>query len=239
MPDTPAPTPASDPVAKSTARSRAPISQALIDDLDLAERLSATAAKPDNLAKLADEDIDAAFLQNVTTQIAKADAIIATISATTADKKSATQTEEDSKAALLGHLKQVQSRAKRTYPKTSDPQREKYFIGQRIDSNRALLERSTRAILATLATDRLKAHKPAHTAALSSALDDYVKSQAAQSGGQPDATTAHANLATQVKVVADLRREIQYAADNLWPAADKKNAAQRRAFGLSPDKALK
>jgi hypothetical protein len=42
-----------------------------------------------------------------------------------------------------------------------------------------------------------------------------------------------------VKIVAGLRRELQYAADVVWPARSKASAATRKLFGLPPNKALR
>ena len=39
--------------------------------------------------------------------------------------------------------------------------------------------------------------------------------------------------------MAELRRQIQYAADAAWPATKKVNAGVRTEFKLSPDRALK
>ena len=238
MPDAPA-APAPAPTPKKSTRTQAPLNQALTDELDLAEQLSATAAQPDYAAKLAEEEIDAPFRANLQAQIKAADDLIGAATGKTADKKAATQREDALKAALLAQIQKVQTRAKRKYAKTDDPVRAKYFIGERLDSNRALLERSTRALLQTLAVDTLPGHKPADTAALTAALDAYVQSQAAQTGGQADATTTRAQLEAQVKVVADLRRQIQYAADTAWPAAAPVNAGTRQAFGIPPNKALR
>lgn len=232
-------TPAAVPAPKKSPRAHAPINQALIDELDLAEQLAATAASPDYAGKLADEEIDAAFLANLQAQIEAADNLIGAATGKTADKKAATQREDDFKSALLAQIQKVQIRAKRKYARPADPMREKYFIGERLDSNRALLERSTRALLATLATDTLKGHKPAATAALKAALEAYVQSQTVQTGGQAGATTTRAALEAQVKAVAALRRELQYAADIAWPADDKANAGTRTAFALPPTKALR
>jgi hypothetical protein len=42
-----------------------------------------------------------------------------------------------------------------------------------------------------------------------------------------------------LKEVADDRRQIQYAADTLWPASNKGNSAIRTEFKIPPNKSLK
>ena len=116
--------------------------------------------------------------------------------------------------------------------------RKKYFIDERL-SNRAMIERVTRAVLATIGEDTLPGQKPAGTAALAAALDTYVQAQTGQASDQTGATNDRAALEVKVKEVADLRREIQYAADLLWPADQKTHAGIRKALGLPVGKALR
>ena len=210
-----------------------------MDELGLAEQLAATAAKPAYAAKLTEEGIDDAFLTDLGAEIQESDGLIGSATGKTAGKKATTLEEDTRKRRLLAAIAKIQNRAKRKYKKTTDPLREKYFIGARIDSNRGLLERSTRAILQALETDTLPGLKPAEVTGLTAALEAYVGIQGEQSGGQSGATTDRALLEAKVAEIADLRREIQYAADLVWPASDKANAGIRKEFGLSASKALK
>lgn len=222
-----------------TKRTRGPINQALVEELTLAGQLATTAEKPEYAAALADEGIDAAFLTALRAAIAEADALVGGATGKSAGKKAVTRQEETLKDALLAELAKIQTRAKRKYQRAGDPNREKYFIGERIGSNRALLERATRAILENLKTDELPGLKPADVTALTAALDAYVGIQSEQSGGQSGATTDRALLEAKVKTVADQRRELQYVADLLWPASKKANAGIHTEFGLPSNKALK
>jgi hypothetical protein len=225
---------ASDNTASRRQRSRGLVDQSLVDELNLAEEVAGTAAKPTYASPLTEEGIDAAFLENLGTKITEADKSLAAAAGKSADRKAVTQEEKRRKAAVLGLLRIVWSRAKRKY-KAGDPMREKYFIAQRL-SNRPLIERATAAVLENLATDTLPAHKPTHTAALAAALKAYKDIQVEQTGEQSGATTGRAGLADQVKAIADLRREIQHAADAVWPAENKANAGIRKAFRLSASK---
>ena len=238
MPENPAPAAPTPPPGKPK-RQRSPINQALIDELDQAEQLAATTEKAAYTDQMTDEGIDAAFLANLRTQIGIADTLLATATGNTTDKKITTRQEESLKTDLLDKIQGIQKRVKRKYKETNDPMREKYFIGERIGSNRPLLERSTHAILAALATDALPGLKPAEVTALDTALTAYTNVQPTQTGGQSDATTNRALLEAKVKEVADLRRELQYAADTVWPARNRANAGIRVEFKIPPNKALK
>jgi hypothetical protein len=240
MPDTPSTTDTTTPAetAKSK-RSRSLINQALAAELTLARELANTAAKTTYAPKLAEEEIDAAFLTAMNIEIGKAEALLASAGGKSAEKKTTTGSEEDRKAELLELIGKVQARAKRKYQKTGDPLRAKYYIGEHLAASRTLLENAAQAIITRLATDTLPGMKPADVTALQAALTAYKTVQTTQSGDQSDATTARSQLETKVKEVADLRRQIQYAADAAWPATKKVNAGVRTEFKLSPDRAFK
>lgn len=219
------------------ARSRSLVDQSIVDELDLAEELAGTAANPVYAGPLMAEGIDASFLENLISKVAAADKSLALVAGKSADRKAVTHEEKRRKAAVLALLRIVWSRAKRKYsPK--DPMREKYFIGQRL-SNRALVERATAAVLENLATDALPAHKPATTDSLAAALRAYKEIQLTQAGEQSDVTTERASLQVRVKAIANLRRELQHAADAVWAASNKANAGIRKAFHLPTNKALR
>ncbi len=215
-----------------------PIDKKITAELDLAEQLVAAAQKTDYAAPLAAEEIDTAFLANVTTQIQAADTLIGDASGDNAGKQTATQAEAQAQKVLLGHISKVQKRAKRKYA-PGDPGRNKYFIGANIDASRPMLEASTSTIIQNVGTDTLPGHKPADTTALSDALTAYKAAKTTQVGGASDAIAAHALLLAKVKEIAGLRRQIQYAADTVWPPGDPANVGARKEFGLPPNKALK
>ena len=162
----PTPTPAPTPAPQTSNRARSPINKHLVTEIDLTEGLVAVAQKTNYAAKLADEEIDAAFLTALTAKIGQADKLLGNTTGDSADKETSTLDEDTAKQALLGQIAKVQKRAKRKYG-TNDPARGKYFIGARIDANRPMLEASAKAIEQTLATDTLPGHKPADTTALS------------------------------------------------------------------------
>lgn len=236
MPD-PTPTPTPPPAPAKPKRTRAAVNQGWVAELTLAGELAATAAKTEYATPMADEDIDTAWLTALNAKITAAQTLLNNATAGTADKTSATRTEEGLKKTLLAALQQVQIRAKRKY-KPENPQRKKYFINERIDANRATLEEAIGSVLLTLAGDTLPGLKPAHKTALEAALADYKAIQATQAGAQGDATGARGQLAAKITEIADLRREIQYAADALWPAGVPGNAGIRGEFQIPPDKAL-
>ena len=89
------------------------------------------------------------FLANLTARINEADALVAGATGKTSDKTTSTRSEETLKKNLLKIIQVIQTRAKRKYKDTTDPARDKYFIGERLGSNRPLLERASRSIATT------------------------------------------------------------------------------------------
>lgn len=235
MPDT-APT-SPTPAPGKPKRTRADINQSDAAELTLASEIANTASKASYATLLADEGIDAAFITGLRVKITEARAFTAGATGKKADKKSDTRREDDLKKALLEKIGVIQARAKRKF-KPGDPQRAKYFIGKPIESSRTLLETSTQTLLTNLAADSLPGMKPADAPALQAALDAYMGVQTDQTGSQSDASSARTSFETKVKEVADLRREIQYAVDAVWPAGKPANAAIRVEFQISPDRAM-
>ena len=155
-----------------------------------------------------------------------------------AGKKILTQAGQDLEDALVAKIQAIQKRAKRKYP-AKDANRDKYFIGAGVESNHGLLVSAADAIGKTLATDTLPGVKPATIADLQKALDDFKAGLGTQSGGKGDTGAAFQALKAEIKEIATLRRDIQYAADTVWPCGDPANAPIRAEFRLPADRSLK
>lgn len=92
---------------------------------------------------------------------------------------------------------------------------------------------------AKLAADTLPGMKPGDVTSLIQALSNYVGVQTDQTDGQTDAVTAGKLLEAKVEEIAGLRKQIQYAADTIWPHTDPANAPIRKAFKLPANRSLK
>ncbi len=102
-----------------------------------------------------------------------------------------------------------------------------------------MLKSASQAIITRLATDTLPGMTPAAVAALKTARNEYMAVQTTQSGDQSGATTSRSQLEAKVKEVAAKRRQLQYAADAVWPSTEKINAGVRTEFKIPPKRALK
>ncbi len=238
MSDTP-PEPTGDtPEPAPSKRTRSSINQKHAAELALAEAILGSAENTDYAPKLVDEGIDADFVAKLHSKIEEADKLLASAGSKTADKRTSTRSEETLKTKLLRRVSTIQTRAKRKYKTLGDPMRAKYYIGEPIGDSRSLLESAAKAILVHLKTDTLPGGKPTEVTALQTALSDYIRGQTAQTGDQSEATTARFLLAGKVKEIVDLRRDVQYAVDTLWPSDDPTNAGVRVQFKVPANRPL-
>jgi len=187
---------------------------------------------------LADEDIDAAAIQDLTDAITAADDLVFQATGGKAGRKILTQTEQGLADTLVAKIQATQKPAKRKYP-AKDANREKYFIGAGIESNHGLLATAADAIGKTLATDALPGVKPATITDLQTALTNFKTGLGTQSGGKGDTGAAFQSLNAKIKEIAGLRRDIQYAAGHglaLWQPGQRPHP---RRIKLPADRSLK
>ena len=233
---TPNPNPAPEP--QPSQRGQWPINKKYTDELDLADHVLTAAQRDVYAPSLANEDIDATAVQNLTTKISEADDLIFQATGGKSGKKILTKTEQGLKDTLVAKIQAIQKRAKRKYG-AKDANRAKYFIGQDIESNHGLLNSAADAIGKTLATDTLPGVKPATITDLQTAATNFKNGVGAQSGGKSDTGAAFKALDAKIAEVAAVRRDFQLAADTVWPAGIPANAPIRAEFKLPPNRAMK
>jgi hypothetical protein len=220
---------------------RSDIDQSLLDELVKTGQILAVANKPAYLAKLTSEDggLDAEFFTELATDVKTANETVGQATQNTTGKLGATSAETAAKKKLLAAIRSVQKRAKQKYERKNKTVLKDYYVGDKIESSRQLLETAARGISDKLKTDTLPGITAAKKTALQSATVAYVDCQTDQSTAQSEATTIRQELKAAVDDIARRRRELQLAADDLWPHTTKTNAGIRAEFKLPPDKALK
>ncbi len=231
---TPAPAP-SDPTPETPTHVNAFINKELIDEINLADEVATEASSVTYAAALATKSIDAAYVADLTAKIVEANGYMTDAGDKSAKRKSTTITEQKRRATLLECIAVVQACAKLKYADLKDPLRATYYIGVQFSSSRTLLKSSSQAILNRLAAEPLDNVKPEDIAALQAARDAYVAAQTTQTDDQVGITIAHSLFEAKVKVIAQMRRHIQYAVDAIWPCSRTTNAAVRVAFKLLAD----
>ena len=205
--------------------------QAILDELTKAENICHKAEKVDYAALLAEREITAGFIAAALVKIQEARAKSALATDMTTDKFGMTDHEQETKTALLACLSEIQTAAKQKF-RLLPARLQDYYIGERIDQNRARLEQLGEQMIAKAASDVLPGIKPAKITAANTALADYKASQGGQSDAQSHATGSRGSLKTMMKEITNTRITIQLAADAEWPHDNPENAAVRREFKL-------
>ena len=241
---TPAPAPAGVPGTTAT-RTRGQINKAWLAEITLCESILALARKPDNAPLFADGDIDGPFLTGFDTKIQAAKKLAGSAIQKTTGKKQQADTEDKLAGELVKHIQGIQKRAKQKYAATSRVLLKDYAVGVNWQVSRGVLEQTGTTIHSKLTgddktpADVLPGVKADRITKFKTALDAYTDSNPDQADAQSDATGERAKLEVSITALAATRRQIQYAADDLWPHTDKANAGIRMEFGLPKSKALK
>jgi molybdenum-dependent DNA-binding transcriptional regulator ModE len=227
-------------VPKKSAGQRSDLNQAWLDEISLTEKLAVAAAKTDCAVTLAKRKIDAPWLASLSADLDRARTLAGQATGKTTGKRVATKEEQGLRDALIGQIQSVQSAAKQKYFATNKAALADYYYGQNTQGmSRAALEACATSILAKARDAGLPGIEADELQALDDALAAYRGVETEQSGEQSGATGTRKQLDQLIKAIAEQRRELQFAADGLWPAAKKENAGIRREFGLQPDKAFK
>ena len=237
MSDTPTPAPAPE-------GGKPPKHHGLLDKHQLAE-ISRTSlihgvvvSDPAILAKIQDEQvITPAFLTTLGNDLKYIAQYTGGTVQAIVEGKLKTGDEETAKAALLGKIHYVQSKAKLKYAGQRGVLPE-YGIGTNIDISRPALETAAANILTKLKTDTLPKITAQHSTDLQTALDAYKKTKVDQLGDKGDAITLRVKLAQLVESLATRRRQIQHAADGEFPHTDPASAGMRNKFDLPADRPL-
>ena len=232
--NTPAPTPP-EPTPEKPKRVYAYINLGLVDEISLAREIAGQAASIDYAAALATKNIDAAYVAELAAKVTEANGYVTNAGDKSTKKASTTITEKTRRGTLMECIAIAQACAKLDYPDLKDPLRRRYYIGLKFATTRKLLETSAQAILNRLTAEPLVNMKPEDVAALQNAFDAYTGVQTTQTDDQVGITIAHSLFAAKVKVIAQMRRHIQYAVDAIWPCSRTTNAAVRVAFKLLAD----
>jgi hypothetical protein len=172
------------------------------------------------------------------------------IKAARAGKKTRTREEEAARAELIPALDPIITGAKRTFTE-GEGERELFGIGAAfattttarlyrfaIDSFKNLSPDDT-TTPPTPAQYKLTGVKPAEITRLGELGQKYKDADFAQADAIRGATDLLAQLIQHMAgTLNPLRRDLQFAADQEWPARDPLNRGNRLAFGLPPNRPM-
>ena len=203
--------------------------------LDQAERYATIAHRPEVAAALAEKDLTAAFITDLSGNVATCRGHLATFVQATTDRQVHTEREKALRLSLIVALQAVQSGAKRKWARTAS-QRDKlkgYFVGTTLKTlGFASLSEAADTILRQARPDSLPGVSTADLTGLESAITTWKAANEAQAQAQNAATVAHQAAESLAKTILNRRIQLQLAADVAFPYSDKASAAIRKEFGL-------
>lgn len=244
----PDPVPATtNPPAKPTRAKPGFIDRELQDAITLATELRRQAEKAENVEPLAQREWDAAELSRLGASLERCDQLIDRLRVARTGKGARTKEEEAARRQLLEALDPILKGARRTFAEDS-PDRAAYGIGETL-ANRSTVDllRIAKYAFNQLISDtgyappkaRLKGVQTNEIVIVGALHGRYRQADWAQEDHEQNAEQILAELRHEVEdVLNPKRRDLQGAADQAWTHRNKLNAAQRKAFGLQPDRPL-
>lgn len=209
-----------------------------VAEIKLGEDVAEAASDPARLAKLGEEEVAATAPDDLLTLCHDARTIGGKIVGAKTGKKDKTKGESTATKTLLAELRGIQKRAKRKFAKDKNKQAA-YRIGKtNFGDNRDSLEEDAQVIIDLATADALPGMTPAKLTAAKDALKAWKKADEDQGGADGDKSDLINQFKTKLGEVNDARRDMQIAADTVWPHTSPANASVRRLFKLPVDRPL-
>lgn len=246
LPPDPVPT-TTNPPAKPSRAKPGFIDRELQDAITLATDLHRQAGKADNAPALTLREWDAAEQSRLGASLVRCDQLLDRLRVARAGKGARTKDEEAARRQLLEALDPILKGARRTFPEDS-PERAAYGIGEALSTRSTVdLLRIAGYAFHQLISDTgyappkavLKGVLTNEIVIVGALHGRYRQADWAQEDMEQSAAQILAELRHEVEdVLNPKRRDLQGAADQAWTHRNPVNAAQRKAFGLQPDRPL-
>ena len=228
--------PASTPAAETERRSPSALNKRQVADLDETEQICLAAQKPDYAAMLTTKKITPAIVAGLLAAILAArrksnTAVVSTKSTTTA-----VVSEDVAEETLLRTLRQAQAAAKQEYAFTEPARLGGYFVGERINQSRALLEQTGQGIIDQSNADRPGGMDTSFIDRVTVEFETWKTAKAQPGSRRSQAKTERAARNGMVEAINQGRIQIQLAADQSWPPGVPANEGVRGEFHLQPNR---
>lgn len=219
-------------------RSPMELNRAQAAEMEKAGIICVAAQKTAYATKLATHGITAEFVTDIVDDIAAARARSTAAVQSTDSKVSATSAQNTCARKLLRGLRVVQTAARQKYRFTDPARLGDYYVGQRVNESRAVLDQTSQSIISKATTDALPGISPAFLTALETDRLEWKNCTAQQISQQSTAKTQRAERNGEVDSIQQRRIELQFAADAAWPWSNPDNAGVRGEFKLPRNRPL-
>lgn len=247
------PVPAAPPVAadppKPPRRPRGKVNAKYLDEIELARDLAVQARQPANVAPLTERAWPPAQTEALAIKADALERAAGLAVGRVAARRLDTAEEETARKELLAAIHPVRVGAKRKYRGATAVGREAFFVNEPTEVSLERLLFIAGELLRKLTPqpkdpgpgtnppeDTLPGVTPGDLAALQTRRDAYVNKDADQSNADTASQAAHQDANTVFTALRALRLDLQLAADQAFPHADKNNKVVRGAFGIPADR---
>ena len=217
--------------------------QAQLEDIKTAEDLLGPAGSAAHAARLLKCGIAAEYVAGLAATVADARQKTTATGQARGTRRAASLNAKGPARALITVLQGIQSAAKqkqRMAEEDDDPttnfSTDGYFIGKRLNPNRATLLQNADALLAHARNDALPGIDAAEITAIENAIAAYRGAKEDEAGKEEAAERERVERDALIKRINARRMAIQHAADRAYPYTDEANAPARRAFKLPTDR---
>ena len=211
---------------------RNPFNAAQQSELEITEKVCLAALRVEYAPALLLWDVTEAEVKALLADVRAARLAGSAAQASTNARMQATREESDAKAQLVGAFRTIQSAARRVFGTARPAHLRDYGVGVLMNSRTAITQ-VYEGILEQLQSDVLPGITPEKIADFSASYNNWKSVIAAQGDSQSGATGLRAQRNTSVVDVSVRRREIQSAANGIWPPLPQ-NHGTRREFALDP-----
>src|ERR1041385_7137827 len=220
--------------ARESGRSPSALNKGQLREITKAELYALVAQK--YAEQMAHQKITAPFTGTLLSDIEEARAKSSGAVNATSRAEADTDAVQAAMQKLIRALRQVQAAARKEFRDSNPAKLNAYYIGERIDANREILEECAQGILANAGVDRPGAVNTEFVVRAEAARSAYTQSKLTRASGRSQAKSKRLERDAAVASIVQRRREIQFAADAEWPPNVPENAAVRAEFGLSPNR---
>ena len=150
------------------------------------------------------------------------------------DKSSEQATLDQSKAErnLMDSMRTIQGAARQRYLPGPPADLEKYLVGERLDTSRPILERSSQTLINKANADRPGSIDTNFITKTAGQRAEFLKQKGTQGAEDSKAAQDRAERESLLRQVIDARKKIQYAADTIWPPKKATSVQARKDFKL-------